>query len=687
MAIRSQATSVASQALRVIRSARRANSFADAPRSSPAHAPADTLDVRAFDLLCLTVACVLAAHAAHLPPWLVAALSGLLLLRWLQRRTRRGVIPRLARIALVIALPLAIIVVYGTPFGRAPGSALAVGLLVLKLLESERARDARVAVGFCCFVLMSALLFTQSLPMTLLIALALLPAFACLRSLQPDEKPPGYARAFVPGAWLLLAAVPLALLGYVFVPRLAAPLWGAPGADVARTGVSNRMAPGDLRNLLVDDDVAMRVSFDGTVPPKAMRYFRGIVLWYFDGRAWLPGTAGIHKGTPQPLQVHGPTVGYDVTLQPTREHWLFALDMPVNASAGATLTADRTLLRDKPVNDAISYHVDSVSQYVLAPNLEPNIQRAALELPQGFDPRAVALAKSWRARYGNDNAAIVRAALNLFHDGDFAYNLAAPPLGRNSVDEFLFDTRQGYCEHYSSAFTFLMRAAGIPARVVAGYQGGFWNDYAHYLLVRQSDAHAWSEVWLQDRGWVRADPTAMVQRVITASGPDGLGDAAGGSGWLNGLRNQLDVVNRLWQNGVLGFDSLRQSQLLTRFGIAHLEWGQLAMALAAGIVVMLGLGMLVALRRPRVAPRDRLDAAQLRLQQKLSRLGCVRAPPEGPRDFFARCMLALPESRRELASLAQQYLLLRYGHPAPPPEPVRNYSRAVRAFRGRGVVK
>jgi transglutaminase-like putative cysteine protease len=670
------------------RSERQALAAAD-ERPAPAPEPAkDKLDRRAFDLLCLTVACVLAAHIAHLPPWLAAALSGLLLLRWLQRRTQRWQIPKLARIALVVALPVAILTTYDTPFGRTPGSALAVGLLVLKLLESERARDARMAIGFCCFVLMSALLFTQSLLMTLLVALALLPAFACLRALQPDAQPRQYARAFAPGAWLLLTAMPLALLTFVFVPRLATPWGGAPGADNARTGVSDRMAPGDLAQLLIDDSVAMRVGFDGTPPPKAERYFRGVVLWYFDGRAWVPGTAGIRNSAPQPLQSHGPVIGYDVTLEPTRRHWLFALDMPLDASGGASLDADRTLRRDKPVNDTLTYHVDSAPHYVLASDLGPRLRHAALELPQGYDPRAVALGESWRAHYGDDDEAIVRAALDLFRSGGFAYNLAAPPLGRDSVDDFLFGTRQGYCEHYAGAFTFLMRAAGIPARVVTGYQGGFWNDYAHYLLVRQSDAHAWSEVWLRGRGWVRVDPTAMVHRVINAGGgAAGTGSGDQGGDWLTGLRDRLDIVNRLWNRGVIGFNALRQSTLLAPFGVPHLEWSQLAIALAAGIVVILGIGMLGALRRPRVRPRDALEAAQLRLQEKLAREGCARAPHEGPRDFFARCMLALPQCRAELAALAQEYLRLRYGHSAPPAEPVRNYSRAVRAFRIRSVLK
>jgi transglutaminase-like putative cysteine protease len=646
----------------------------------------EVLDARAFDMLCLTVACTLAVHLPHMPPWLGAALAALLLLRWLQRRTRRGHIPALARFALLIALPLAIIASYHTPFGRAPGTALAIGLLVLKLLESERKRDARMTVGFCCFVLMSALLFTQTLMMSLLVALALLPGLATLRALQADAPQRRALTLFKPGAALLLASSPLALLAFVFVPRLSAPLWGAPGADVARTGVSDRVAPGDMQDLLVDDSPAMRIGFDGVPPPPGERYFRGVVLWYFDGRAWSRGVTGIRNEAPQALTWRGGLTHYEVTLEPTRRRWLFALDMPVQAPDGARMNADRTLDRSRPVNEAVRYEVTSAIRYVLAPRIDPALERAVLQLPADYDPRATALARSWRVRYGSDGAAIVRAALALFRDGGFTYNLAAPPLGRDSIDDFLFGMKQGYCEHYASAFAFLMRAAGVPARVVAGYHGGYWNEYARYLLVRQSQAHAWDEVWLAGRGWVRVDPTAMVRRVLFADTANG-GAAGGEAAWWLGWSNGLDVVNRLWDRGVVGFDALRQSTMFTPFGIPHLEWGELAIGLAAGIVVMLGLGLLVALHKPGVPPRDALDAAQRRLQEKLEKQGLSRQPQEGPRDFFARCMLALPGSRPELAELARAYLQLRYGHTAPPAEPVRTYSRAVRNFRARRVVK
>ena len=362
--------------------------------------------------------------------------------------------------------------------------------------------------------------------------------------------------------------------------------------------------------------------------------------------------------------------------------------MPLSAPDGARLDADRTLERARPVNETTRYVASSAAGYVLDPTLQPALRRAALQLPAGYDPRATALAHSWRAGQGGNDAAIVRAALALFRDGGFAYNLAAPPLGRDSIDDFLFGTRQGYCEHYASAFAFLMRAAGVPARVVAGYHGGYWNDYAHYLLVRQSEAHAWDEVWLAGRGWVRIDPTAMVRRVVNvASGGEGdAGDAGDDSGWL-AWQDRLDVINRLWDRGVIGFDALRQSELFTPLGLPKLELGQLAAGLSVGIAAGLGLAMLVALRATRTRPRDALEAAQRRLHAKLGRCGLARRAEEGPRDFFARCMLALPDSRHELAALAKAYMQLRYGHAEPPAEPVRAYLHAVRHFHARRVVK
>ncbi|MBS0381633.1 MAG: DUF3488 domain-containing transglutaminase family protein [Proteobacteria bacterium] len=659
------------------------------------HAPpgtrviASTLGALPFNLLCLTVLCVLAAHAPHLPAWYTAMLAAILAARWWQRRHHPRRVQAWLRIVMLVAVPLVVVAVYGSPFGREAGAAIVCGLLVVKVLESESTRDARMTVGFACFILMSALLFDQSLGFTVVVGLMLLPVLATLRALEPGPPGFGWRAALQPGSVLLAASLPAALLGFLLIPRLATPLWGAPDNGAARTGISDRMAPGDIQSLLTDNAVAMRIGFDGAPPPADQRYFRGMLLWEFNGRAWLPGIAARRPWPPAPVDVRGPLIRYDVTLLASHQHWMFALDVPIDTPEGARMGADHTLYSTRPINQTLRYRVDSATDYRLDPEgLAAGIRAAALELPDGFDPRARALAARWRAQAGGSDVAIVRDALNLFHDGGFAYNLDAPPLGRDSIDDFLFDTKTGFCEHYASAFTFLMRAAGIPARVVVGYQGGYWNDFAHYLLIRQANAHAWSEVWLAGRGWVRVDPTASVSKVELANtGGATDGFDAGGSDWWLPWQNRLDIVNRWWGQSVVGFDDIKQSRLFHPFGIEHATAQMLGIALAIVVFLALGLGALLASLRPRTRPRDALAAAQTRLQRKLARLGIVRGNAEGPHDFYLRSADELPESASTLRELSTEYLVLRYATLEPPPERIRGFVQRVRNFHPRRVVK
>jgi hypothetical protein len=367
---------------------------------------------------------------------------------------------------------------------------------------------------------------------------------------------------------------------------------------------------------------------------------------------------------------------------------MFALDVPLRAPEGARMGPDRALRASKSIDQTLHYRVASATDYRLGPAiLAPRVHTAALQLPAGFDPRARALAHHWRATAGSDSAAIVRDALSWFHDGGFVYDLNAPPLGRNSIDDFLFHTKTGFCEHYASAFTFLMRAAGIPARVVIGYQGGYWNQVAHYLLIRQSDAHAWSEVWLLARGWVRVDPTAAVSRVIMDSTGGAAGDiGGGGSNWWLPWQNRLDIINRWWGQTFVNFDALRQSHLFRPLGFDEISPRVLGIALAIAIFLALGSGALLASLQRRRKPRDKLAAAQLRLQKRLARAGVARHRTEGPRDFYARSSAALPAAASTLRELASEYLTLRYAFAKPPAERTRAFMRRVRHFHPRRMV-
>lgn len=643
------------------------------------------LDTRAFDLLCLSAAVVLILHAPHLPPWLDAALAVVLGLRWWQRRRSSGRAPVYLKLPLVALLAATVIFHYGSIFGREPGSALAVGLLVLKLLETETPRDAKVGVAFACFTLMAALLSDQGMVSTFIVTLGLLPALATLRALQPARLPSTFSRELLPALGLLATALPLSLLAFVLVPRLDSPLWGAPPSAQSRTGLSDSMAPGDFTELLTDDHPAMRASFEQAPPAPDQRYFRAYVMWQYDGRRWSTLATGLR---PAPVE-YGDSVAYRITLEPNNQQVLPALDIPLVAPPQATLRADHEIVSAKAVQDPLTYALRSAVRYRLQPDLDEATRRRALQLPAGFNPRTRALAAQWRQQYGDRDEAIMQAALAMFHDGGFSYTLAPAPLGRDAVDDFLFATREGFCEHYASSFTVLMRAAGVPARVVTGYQGGYWNKLGQYLLVRQSDAHAWSEVWLGGRGWVRVDPTAAVrpERVsLGAAAAAAVGQSGWqGMDWLRELRNRWDVVNRWWSEGVIGFDALRQRGLLTPFGVRHTDTMTLSMLLAASSVTFAILGLVWAMWRRR--DEDPLRAAMHALERKLARAGVARRSSEGPQHYLQRAARALPGQRAQLDQLMRSYLDLRYAHDDPPPAPLLRFRRAVRDFRPRHVVK
>ncbi len=639
----------------------------------------------------LTAASVSVAVLPHLPrmPKLFALLIVVLLAWRLVQRLRGGAkIPALVKLPLVVLIPVLVIADYGNVFGREPGTALACAMLALKLVETETRRDARAAIAFASFVLMSALLFNSDLVFTLMLCGALSLLLATLYELEPRPEPaskPNWRKhigdGLRAGAFALFAAVPLCLCVFVFLPRLGSPLWGAPTDDkTSRTGLGDEMDPTSLQELLVDDSAAFRVSFDGPVPERAQRYWRGPVLTRFDGKVWTRARfiADAHRG--DTVDSAGEIVDYEITLEPSDRRWLLALDVPLAAPDNAVRGADMSLVSDKPVDQLLRYRGRSALRYRLDPQLGARERERNLTLPPGFDPRTRALAAQWRSELADDEA-IARAPLDLFRK-DFFYTLAPPDLGRDSVDDFLFETRRGFCQHFASAYTFLMRAAGIPARVVTGYQGGYFNTLGNYLVVRQSDAHAWSEVWLNGRGWVRVDPTGAVspQRVqLGAQAAAGASAQWYHSDWLVGLRNQFDLVNRGWNSLVVQFNELRQQSLLTPFGIAKAEYYDLIGVLIGTSTVLLALYSWWVLRRPR-EPGDALDAAYARLCRKLARSGAARAAQEGPRTYADR-LGAIAGSPMPVQQLLERYVSLRYAHALAPSAAVRDFVAAVRNLR------
>ena len=653
---------------------------------------APVLNARQFSLVCASVLAAIVPHLWRMPWWLVVSILALLCGRWLQRLRDGRRIPAWIRLPLIVLFPVLVIVYYGNIFGREPGATLACAMLTLKLLETETRRDARASICFASFVLMSALLFNTDLGFTLLLFSALALLLATLRELDA-RAPDASAIAWLPallqdlrgGLFALLFATPLALCAFVFFPRLDAPLWRTPGDDIARTGVGDSMAPGTIQQLLIDDSPAFRVGFDGAPPERAQRYWRGPVLTDFDGTTWTRRNSGFAPATPDAGKGGAAPVSYEITLEPTDKPWLFALDLPLDAPADAARGNDMSLVRQHPVSELLRYRVSSLLQYRLDLRLNPRQRSAALALPESFDPRSVALAQGWRQDLRDENA-IIRAALDLFHNA-FFYTLAAPALGRDSIDDFLFSTKRGFCEHYAAAFVFLMRAAGIPARVVTGYQGGYFNATGSYLIVRQSDAHAWAEVWLAERGWVRIDPTAAVSPQRIELGAQAAASGAGArwyqTDWILAVRNQLDLVNRGWNTIVVQFNALRQRGLLTQVGIDRADYATLIWVLVGLSSILLGLAVAWVLRTPR-RKLDPLDAAYAALCRKLARAGAVRAPAEGPQSYAERLQsppVPGAQTVRQAQALLMQYVGLRYACALPETEAVAAFTRAVRGLR------
>jgi transglutaminase-like putative cysteine protease len=638
-----------------------------------------------FGLTAASVVAAILPHVVHMPLLFIVPIALVLLGRCLQRLRGTRPIPLWIKLPLVVIFPIFIIFHFGTIFGRAPGSVLACAMLALKLVEAEGRRDARAAVCFSSFVLMSALLFDSGLGFTLLLLTALCIFLATLRELESEGSSEipwslGLRENLRSGAMALGAAVPLAICVFLFFPRLGSPLWGAPVDSTARTGLGDSMAPGTMQELLIDDSPAFRVSFDGSAPSRSNLYWRGPVLWEFDGSAWRRPERLASPEQFGDVKAVGAPISYEVTLEPSERHWLLALDVPMSIPEGAVRGADMSLVRQAPVDSLLRYQVTSSPRYVLEPQLDAEHRRLALQLPAGFNPQARELARRWRTTF-HDNVSIIQAALQLFHD-EFFYTLNAPLLARDSVDDFLFGTKQGFCEHFASAFTFLMRSANIPARVVTGYQGGYYHRAGDYWVVRQSDAHAWSEVWLEGRGWVRVDPTSAVspQRVQL-----GARAAAGATApwyqadWLQAVRNQFDLVTRFWNSAIVQFDALRQQGLLTPFGVEKAEYTDLMIALIALSTLLLAAFAWWVLRAPRLRA-DTLDTAYATLCHKVARAGAPRLASEGPVAWATRVASLWPE-RSDLSGLLNDYSILRYAYATPPSHGVHTFARAAATLR------
>ncbi len=664
-------------------------------------------------VLLLAVAFVAVPHFEHLPWWTIGVVSLLWLWRaWITLRN----LPLPGHVAMLPALALAAGAVwleYRTLLGREAGVTFLLLLLALKLLEMRARRDVFVVVFLCFFILLTQFLHSQALPVALMTLGAVLALFFVLVSvsLQADDLPAGRKLRLV--GVIALKAVPLTVVLFVLFPRLDSPLWGLPrDAFAGSTGLSNSMSPGGISRLLQSQEIAFRVRFDGAPPANQHLYWRGPVFGSFDGRTWSPLAQRMAPSPPLVVKADAASaVDYSVTLEPNPRDWLFVLEMPARVPDSAELrprmTGQGQLLASRPLTARSRYDARSFTQFAFGLNETPLSLRDWLALPAGFNPRALQFAADLRARIegggrgGTDDAQmqLVRAVLEHFRSGGFLYTLEPPLLGRDSVDEFLFDARLGYCEHFASAFVVLMRAMDVPARVVTGYQGGETNPVDGFMTVRQSDAHAWAEVWLAGRGWVRVDPTSVVAPARIEQGLRELALQAGGgpqftfgrgaaADWLRlvrRLRFGWEAVENSWNQWVLSYSAQRQMTLLDRLGFEP-DWRALGLLLAVAVAAVASVLGIVSLRH-RVT-RDPLAEMEMRFRRRLERAGIATPPHEGLRALGERLARELaPPSRDEAAAIVHALERWRYSPASArvPPAAVRQLAALVRGFRVRVV--
>jgi transglutaminase-like putative cysteine protease len=628
------------------------------PSASPPLPPAGRRWALAASIVCLLPLLL------ELPPTLAPGIGAVALA--VPLLAREGHAPTWLRLLLIFGLLGTVMTLYGFRFGRDTGCALLATMLALKPVEMRSLRDARSLLGFALFAPFATFLLDQgprSLMLGLLGAVAVLTALLRLSEIEVDEgasvgRP--WWRRFVAVARMIAIGLPLAMGVFWLFPRFSTPLWGVPERALTRPGLSDRMSPGDWIDLIADDTPALRATFFGPAPAQNELYWRGPVLWAFDGRTWTAvdwsRSIDAPEVEPGPVQYR-----YELEIEPTDRQQLVALEMPLQAPPETHLHPDFSLHSRQALTAVTRWRMTSSPRARVDDRLQPALRTLALRLPEGYNPRTLALARRWRQEVGPSgrtaDSALVKRALDWIR-ADFVYTLDAPPLGRHSVDEFLFRSRAGFCEHFSSSFVVLMRGAGVPARVVTGYVGGYRNPVGGYWLVRRSDAHAWAEVWLEGRGWVRVDPTAAVapERIY-----DTIADRRPGNlGGFSGLAPVFDVgdwLRRGWNDFVLGYNAARQRRLLQSFGVPDLDSAQLIQMFVLATVLALAGMLWLTTRQER--ERDPVLRAWRRLERRYRRLGLGRAAHEPVAVWAERVARNRPQTE-DVRRISQRFVEWRY---------------------------
>lgn len=642
--------------------------------------------------LILALAVAMVPLVFQLPWWSVAwcaASWGYLLVQesrgW--RSPSRGL-----RLAIFVLGLAAVLISAGLRFDGGDFIALLAVTAGSKTLEIRSQRDSMVTVFLAYFLTITSLFVFENLAMTLYLFVSVWTTTGVM--IHVNDPNGAIGRQMRLAARLLLTAVPIMALMFLLFPRLSGSYWGSPWIRDSRSGFSTTMRIGDVSRLVLVDAPAFSVSFDGAIPDVDRLYWRGVIFRHFDGDAWFPAL----DQTPRREPIGGSEWSrYRVVLEPHGHRHLFVLDLPVSADAVATLMADHTLLARQPVRQRLHYSAASLLAYRQSAEDPPG--DAYLQLPSDRNPRTAALADRWAQTHATPES-LVAAALAYFNQNDFAYTLRPDRLGSDAVDDFLFVSQKGFCEHFASAFAVLMRFAGVPTRIVGGYQGGRWNALGEFLTVRHSDAHVWCEVWLDGRGWVRVDPTFAVAPDRIDAGIESALDAGDLPGFLGSRRGDLltvgletlsqtwEAVNTRWNLWFMGFSVEDQMALLEKLN--SFSGGRRGWILIAIPVFLLVAGTLV-LGRMRVKalhrqPENATQSIYGRFLAKMRRAGMPKPPFQGPLDYARSVAERHPVLKRDVVEISDRYVDLRYGHGGGD-SAVEQFRRRVRRFRPKRLMR
>ncbi len=573
---------------------------------------------------------------------------------------------RITRIIFTLAGCMLILIFLG---GIRLDSQAFIGLLCvmagLKPLEALRHRDRVVTLFMAYFIIIISLFSIENLIISLYMFISVLATSTCLVHINHPGRQIRVNLRLV--TIIMLQAIPLMVLLFILFPRLEGSIFSLPGRFAGQTGFTDTLRPGSISQLVQVDQTAFRVQFDQKIPEAESLYWRGLVLWDFDGKHWTQGKVPRHNKRFIRTENY---IEYDVILEPHRKQHLFALDVPVTAPRFTALTEDFTLRTRWPVRTVQRYRVRSARDVQV--RLKSAQELMARQLPEEGNPKSRILAESWSSSLDSPQA-ILNAAMRYFRQGDFLYTLRPGLLGENPVDGFLFNTRSGYCEHFASAFTFLMRAAGVPARVVVGFLGGDLNPYGNYLIVKQYHAHAWVEVFINNQGWIRVDPTALVapERVslgiIESLATDDLPDFLNRTGtqrlraYIQRLTYLVDAVNLRWNSVFMEYSRTEQAGLLRNVHamITQNQWIWMV-GLMASIVVVAVWVMYRYHVRSSFYRKDQIQETYQIFCRKLERFGLQKHPAQGPLDFAKMVNMHRPELKERIATIVDAFIALRY---------------------------